>query len=85
MDKIEIAKKMTNWSSAEMKIRVKDVDNSINALQEAEGVVNVKQIIDKEANLWVSFKPSMLEKSINNIIMEKCNFEVQIIESKLKQ
>ncbi|GAB4314710.1 MAG: MotA/TolQ/ExbB proton channel family protein [Methanobacteriaceae archaeon] len=85
MDKIEIAKKMTNWGSAEMKLRVKNVNNAMNALNEAEGVVNVKQIIDKDANLWVSFKPSMLEKSINNIIMEKCNFEVQIIESKLKQ
>ncbi|MGC9517228.1 MAG: MotA/TolQ/ExbB proton channel family protein [Methanomicrobiales archaeon] len=85
MDKIEIAKKMTNWSSAEMKLRVKDVDCSISALRDAEGIVNIKQIIDKEANIWVSFKPSMLEKSIHNILMEKCNSEVEIIESKLKQ
>lgn len=30
-------------------------------------------------------QPHMLEKSIGNIIKEKCNAEARIVESKLKQ
>ncbi|HOQ20758.1 MAG TPA: MotA/TolQ/ExbB proton channel family protein, partial [Methanothermobacter sp.] len=40
---------------------------------------------EPEANMQVAFKPSMLEKSINNIILEKCNKSADIIESRLKQ
>ena len=86
MDKIELAKKMTNWGYATMKLRVdSDVVCAIEALQDGEGIVNVKQINDLRANIWVAFKPSMLEKSISNIVLEKCNTDAEIIESKLKQ
>ncbi|MEW6011481.1 MAG: biopolymer transporter ExbB [Methanobacterium sp.] len=86
MDSIELAKKMTNWSYAVMKIKVDaDLEEAIEALQESEGIVNVKKINDPEANIWVAFKPSMLEKSINNIILEKCNTNAEIVMSKLKQ
>lgn len=86
MDKIELAKKMTNWSYAVMKIKVDSkVKEAIEALQESEGIVNVKEINDPEANIWVAFKPSMLEKSINNIVLEKCDTNAEIIMSKLKQ
>ncbi|MBM4240950.1 MAG: MotA/TolQ/ExbB proton channel family protein [Euryarchaeota archaeon] len=86
MDKIEIVKKMTNWRSAEMKIKVDtDTKKAIEALKESDGVVKVKEITDKDANIWVAIKPSMLEKSINNITMEKCNATAEIVESKLRQ
>lgn len=87
IDKIEIAKKMTNWSTAEMLIAVYDeVDCSIAALNEVDGVLEVKAVYNNpKANIWVSFNPHMLEKSIGNIIKEKCNEDAQIVESKLKQ
>ena len=40
---------------------------------------------DPYANIKVSFKPSMLDKSISNIILEKCNVNAEITESKLRQ
>ena len=40
---------------------------------------------DPYANIKVSFKPSMLDKSIANIILEKCNVTAEITESKLRQ
>jgi biopolymer transport protein ExbB len=86
MDKIELAKKMTNWGYAVMKIDVdSDTQSAMEALRESRGIVNVKEIHEANANIWVAFKPSMLEKSINNIILEKCNTSAEIVESKLKQ
>ena len=89
MDKIELANKMTNWSYAVAKIRVgNNVPCALEALKEAEGIVNTKEIIEPDyngANIQVSFKPSMLEKSINNIILEKCDIKSEITESRLKQ
>lgn len=86
MDKIELATKMTNWGYAVVKIRVEaNVECALEALQEAEGVVNTRLISDPYANIKVSFKPSMLYKSISNIILEKCNVNAEIIESKLRQ
>lgn len=86
MDKIELATKMTNWGYAVVKIRVEaNVECALEALQEAEGVVNTRLISDSYANIKVSFKPSMLDKSISNIILEKCNVNAEIIESKLRQ
>lgn len=86
MDKIELATKMTNWGYAVVKIRVdSNVECALEALQEAEGVVNTRLISDPYANIKVSFKPSMLDKSISNIILEKCNVNAEITESKLKQ
>jgi len=86
MDKIELATKMTNWGYAVVKIRVEaNVECALEALQEAEGVVNTRLISDPYANIKVSFKPSMLDKSILNIILEKCNVNAEIIESKLRQ
>lgn len=86
MDKIELATKMTNWGYAVVKIRVEaNVECALEALQEAEGVVNTRLISDHYANIKVSFKPSMLDKSISNIILEKCNVNAEIIESKLRQ
>ncbi len=86
MDKIELATKMTNWGYAVVKIRVdSNVECALEALQEAEGVVNTKLISDPYANIKVSFKPSMLDKSISNIILEKCNVNAEITESKLRQ
>ena len=86
MDKIELATKMTNWGYAVVKIRVEaNVECALEALQEAEGVVNTRLISDPYANIKVSFKPSMLDKSISNIILEKCNVNVEIVESKLRQ
>ena len=55
------------------------------ALQEAEGIVSVKEISDPYSNIQISFKPSMLEKSISNIILEKCDVKSEITESKLRQ
>ncbi|WP_414469661.1 MotA/TolQ/ExbB proton channel family protein [Methanobacterium sp. ACI-7] len=86
MDKIEIAKKMTNWRSAVMRIKVAvDPEVAVEALREAEGIVKVKEIHEGDANILVGFKPSMLEKSIPNILMEKCNTKAEIVESKLMQ
>ena len=52
----------------------------------ADGILEVKEIHqDKNANIWVLINPHMLEKSIGNIIKEKCNAEAKIVESKLKQ
>ncbi|KZX17501.1 flagellar motor protein [Methanobrevibacter filiformis] len=86
MDKIELANKITNWSYAIAKIRVDGpVNCALESLKEAEGIVNTKEIESKEANIQISFKPRMLEKSLNNIILEKCDIQSEIIESKLKQ
>ena len=86
MDKIELATKMTNWGFAVVKVRVdSNVECALEALQEAEGVVNTRLISDPYANIKVSFKPSMLDKSIANIILEKCNVNAEITESKLRQ
>ncbi len=86
MDKIELATKMTNWSYAIVKIRVfEKMPCVLEALREAEGVVSVKELTNQTANIQVSFKPSMLEKSISNIILEKCDVKSEIVESKLKQ
>ena len=86
MDKIELATKKTNWGYAVVKVRVEaNVECALEALQEAEGVVNTRLISDPYANIKVSFKPSMLDKSISNIILEKCNVNAEIIESKLRQ
>ncbi|KZX15502.1 colicin uptake protein TolQ [Methanobrevibacter cuticularis] len=86
MDKIELANKMTNWSYAVTKIKVEDnIPCALEALIEAEGIVNTREISEKDANIQISFKPSMLEKSITNIILEKCDVKSEIVESKLKQ
>lgn len=88
MDKIELANKMTNWSYAVAKIRVEDnIPCALEALKEADGIVNTREIIDDidNSNIQISFKPSMLEKSINNIILEKCDVKSEITESKLRQ
>lgn len=86
MDKIELATKMTNWGYGIAKVRVDaNVECALEALQRAEGVVNTRVISDPYANIKVSFKPSMLDKSISNVILEKCNVNSEIIESKLKQ
>ena len=87
LDKIEIAKKMTNWRTADMRIKVdSDIENVITALKESDGILEVKELHqDKDANIWISLNPHMLEKSIGNIIKEKCNTEAKIVESKLKQ
>jgi len=86
MDKIEITKKMTNWRTAVMRIKVEiEAEEAMEALKESEGIVKVKEIDDTDANISVAFKPSMLEKSISNILMEKCNTRAEIIESKLMQ
>lgn len=86
MDKIELATKMTNWNYAVAKIRVtENLPCVIQSLQEGEGIVNVREISEPNANIQISFKPSMLEKSISNIILEMCNVGSEITESKLKQ
>lgn len=86
MDKIELATKMTNWSYGVIKIRVYEkIPCVIKALQEANGIVMVKEISDPYSNIQISFKPSMLEKSISNIILEKCDVKSEITESKLRQ
>jgi len=88
MDKIELATKMTNWSYAVAKIRVEDnIPCVLEALQEADGIVNTREIEQdyNGGNIQISFKPSMLEKSINNIILEKCDVKSEITESKLRQ
>jgi biopolymer transport protein ExbB len=88
MDKIELANKMTNWNYGVAKIKVEDnITCALEALKEAEGIVNTKKIEKNHtgANIQISFKPNMLKKSINNIILEKCDIKSEIIESKLKQ
>ena len=66
MDKIELVTKMTNWGYAVVKVRVDaNVECALEALQEAEGVVNTRLISDPYDNIKVSFKPSMLDKSIS--------------------
>jgi len=89
MDKIELANKMTNWSYAVARIRVDgNVQCALDALKEADGIVNTRELLEPDinrANIQVSFKPSMLEKSINNIILEKCDIKSEITESKLRQ
>ncbi len=86
MDKIELATKMTNWSYAIVSVRVfEKMPCVLEALREAEGIVSVRELADQTGNIQVSFKPSMLEKSISNIILEKCDVKSEITESKLKQ
>lgn len=86
LDNIEIAKKMSNWRNAEMKIWIeKDMDEVIEALQESPGIIQVKQIDDEQANLKIYLKPNMLEKGIKTIIREKSDTQNRIVESKLKQ
>jgi len=86
IDKIDIAKKMTNWRTAEMKIKVdSNLDKSVEALKESNGVVEVRKILDSDANIWISIHPSMLDRSISSIIREKVNTNAEIIESKLRQ
>jgi biopolymer transport protein ExbB len=86
LDNIEIAKKMSNWRNAEMKVWIeKDVDEVIEALQESPGIIQVKQINDEQANLKIYLKPNMLEKGIKTIVREKSDTQNRIVESKLKQ
>ena len=86
IDKIDIAKKITNWRTAEMKIKVdSNVDKSVTALKESNGVVEVRKILDSDANIWISIHPNMLDRSISSIIREKGNTNAEIIESKLRQ
>ncbi|MEE1118247.1 MotA/TolQ/ExbB proton channel family protein [Methanosphaera sp.] len=86
LDNIEIAKKMSNWRNAEMKVWIeKDIDEVIEALQESPGIIQVKQIKDEQANLKIYLKPNMLEKGIKTIIREKSDTQNRIVESKLKQ
>jgi biopolymer transport protein ExbB len=86
IDKIDIAKKMTNWRTAEMKIKVdSNVDKSVEALKESNGVVEVRKILDSNANIWISIHPNMLDRNISSIIREKSNTNAEIIESRLRQ
>jgi len=86
IDKIDIAKKITNWRTAEIKIKVdSNVDKSVTALKESNGVVEVRKIFDSDANIWISIHPNMLDRSISSIIREKSNTNAEIIESKLRQ
>ena len=86
LDNIEIAKKMSNWRHAEMKIWIEtDKEEVIEALQESPGIIKVKEIDDEQANLKVAIKPNMLEKGIKTIIRECSDTSNRIVESKLKQ
>ena len=86
LDNIEIAKKMSNWRHAEMKIWIEtDNEEVIEALQESPGIIKVKEIDDEQANLKVAIKPNMLEKGIKTIIRECSDTSNRIVESKLKQ
>lgn len=86
LDNIEIAKKMSNWRSAEMKIWIEsDKEEVIEALQESPGIIKVKEIDDDQANLKIDLKPNMLEKGIKTIIRERSDTSNRIVESKLKQ
>lgn len=86
LDNIEIAKKMSNWRYAEMKIWVEsDKEEVIQALQEAPGIIKVKEIDEEQANLLIDIKPNMLEKGIKTIIRERTDASNRIVESKLRQ
>lgn len=86
LDNIEIAKKMSNWRHAEMKIWIEsDIEEVIEALQESSGIIKVKKIDDDQANLKVDIKPNMLEKGIKTIIRECSDTSNRIVESKLRQ
>lgn len=86
LDNIEIAKKMSNWGSAEMKIWIEtDKEEVIDALQEAPGIIKVKEIDDEQANLKIYIKPNMLDKGIKTIIRERSDTSNRIVESKLRQ
>jgi len=86
IDKIDIAKKMTNWRTAEIRIKVdSNLDKCVEALKESNGIIEVKKIHDPNANIWISIHPNMLDKNINSIVREKANTNAEIIESKLHQ
>jgi biopolymer transport protein ExbB len=86
LDNIEIAKKMSNWRYAEMKIWVEsDKEEVIEALQEAPGIIKVREIDEEQANLLIDIKPNMLEKGIKTIIRERTDASNRIVESKLRQ
>lgn len=86
LDNIEIAKKMSNWRYAEMKIWVEsDKEAVIEALQEAPGIIKVREIEEEQANLLIDIKPNMLEKGIKTIIRERTDASNRIVESKLRQ
>ena len=86
IDKIEIAKKMTNWSSAVMRIKIAiEPKKAVEALKESKGIVKANVINESDANVLVDFNPSMLEKSIPSILLKKCNTKAEIVESKLMQ
>ncbi len=86
LDKIEIAKKMSNWRYAEMKIWIEtDKEKVMQALQESPGIIKVREIDDEEANIKIDIKPNMLEKGIKTIIRECSDTSNRIVESKLKQ
>ena len=86
LDNIEIAKKMSNWRYVEMKIWVEtDKENVIQGLQEASGIIKVKEIEDEQANLKIDIKPNMLEKGVKTIIRECSDTASRIVESKLRQ
>jgi len=86
IDKIDIAKKMTNWRTAEIRIKVdSNLDKCVEALKESNGIIEVKKIHDPNANIWISIHPNMLDKNINSIVREKANTNAEIIESKLRQ
>lgn len=86
LDNIEIAKKMSNWRYVEMKIWVEsDKENVIRGLQEASGIITVKEIDNEQANLKIDIKPNMLEKGVKTIIRECSDTSSRIVESKLRQ
>ncbi|MDD3984386.1 MAG: MotA/TolQ/ExbB proton channel family protein [Methanobacterium sp.] len=86
IDKIDIAKKMTNWRTAEIRIKVdSNLDKCVEAFKESNGIIEVKKIHDPNANIWISIHPNMLDKNINSIVREKANTNAEIIESKLRQ
>ena len=86
LDNIEIAKKMSNWRYVEMKIWVEsDKENVIKGLQEASGIITVKEIDNEQANLKIDIKPNMLEKGVKTIIRECSDTSSRIVESKLRQ
>jgi biopolymer transport protein ExbB len=77
---------MSNWRYAEMKIWVEsDKEEVIEALQEAPGIIKVREIDEEQANLLIDIKPNMLEKGIKTIIRERTDASNRIVESKLRQ
>ena len=69
-----------------MKIWVEsDKENVIKGLQEASGIITVKEIDNEQANLKIDIKPNMLEKGVKTIIRECSDTSSRIVESKLKQ